>query len=78
MRPAERRRDVAHGDGMGQSVLHPLLQLREPPPAGLPCQRHLRPGERRFLRRPFRVEVRFPRLIDRLEHRQRIERVDRQ
>ena len=77
MRAAKRLRHFAHRDGAPQNVVDETLGGGEPlRPMRLERQDGLRPGHRPPRQRPLGVEMKLPRLEDRLDHSQRIQRLD--
>ena len=77
MRPSKRRVDIAHRNRPRQHVvdeaLHGCKPLRS---RGLVHEQRLGSGDGRLDIRPLRVEVKFARFKNRLEHRERIQRAD--
>ena len=79
MRTAKRRVHIAHRDCLRERLVDETLHGRKSlRPLRLKRHRHFRSGNRGLNPRSFRIEMRLTRLKNRLQHRQRIKRVDRQ
>ena len=79
MRTAKRRVHITHRDCLRERLVNEALHgCKSIRPFSLKRHRHFRSGNRGLNPRSFRIKMRLTRLKNRFEHRERIQRVDRQ